>query len=41
MCVCLCGGEAAKTFKLIGNEKSTVISTAKVTQICKQKLYRP
>jgi hypothetical protein len=34
------GGGEDKTFNLSGNKKSTVISTAEMTQLCKQKLYR-
>jgi len=33
------GGED-KTFNLSGNKKRTVISTAKMMQLCKQKLNR-
>jgi len=33
-------GGGDKTFNPPGNEKSRVISTAKMTQLCKQKLYR-
>jgi hypothetical protein len=32
------GGD--KTFNPSGNEKSAVISTAEMTQLCKHKLYR-
>ena len=34
------GGREGGTFILSGNEKSTVISAAKMMQLCKQKLYR-
>ena len=34
------GGREGGTFNLSGNEKSTIISAAKMMQLCKQKLYR-